>query len=63
MGPLSEASPFFASDQQAKGAATAQKDFNALVILPVILTVVLACAGRNWLSPSTIYTLKRQLYT
>jgi chloride channel protein, CIC family len=28
------------------------------VILPVILTVVLACAVRNWLSPSTIYTLK-----
>jgi CIC family chloride channel protein len=28
------------------------------VILPVILTVVLACAMRNWLSPSTIYTLK-----
>ena len=28
------------------------------VILPVILTVVLACAVRNWLSPATIYTLK-----
>jgi chloride channel protein, CIC family len=28
------------------------------VILPVILTVVLTCAVRNWLSPSTIYTLK-----
>jgi len=28
------------------------------VILPVILTVVLACAVRNRLSPSTIYTLK-----
>jgi chloride channel protein, CIC family len=28
------------------------------VILPVILTVVLACAVQNWLSPSTIYTLK-----
>ncbi len=28
------------------------------VILPVILTVVLASAVRNWLSPSTIYTLK-----
>jgi chloride channel protein, CIC family len=28
------------------------------VILPVILTVLLACAVRNWLSPSTIYTLK-----
>jgi chloride channel protein, CIC family len=28
------------------------------VILPVILAVVLACAVRNWLSPSTIYTLK-----
>jgi CIC family chloride channel protein len=28
------------------------------VILPVILTVALACAVRNWLSPSTIYTLK-----
>jgi chloride channel protein, CIC family len=28
------------------------------VILPVILTVVLACAVRNSLSPATIYTLK-----
>jgi len=28
------------------------------VILPVILTVVLACAVRGWLSPATIYTLK-----
>ena len=28
------------------------------VILPVILTVALACAVRNWLSPATIYTLK-----
>jgi len=28
------------------------------VILPVILTVVLACAVRAWLSPATIYTLK-----
>ncbi|MGA7385574.1 MAG: chloride channel protein [Methylocella sp.] len=28
------------------------------VILPVILTVAVACAVRNWLSPSTIYTLK-----
>jgi CIC family chloride channel protein len=28
------------------------------VILPVILTVALTCAVRNWLSPSTIYTLK-----
>jgi CIC family chloride channel protein len=28
------------------------------VILPVILTVALASAVRNWLSPSTIYTLK-----
>jgi chloride channel protein, CIC family len=28
------------------------------VILPVILTVALATATRNWLSPSTIYTLK-----
>jgi CIC family chloride channel protein len=28
------------------------------VILPVILTVVLACAVRSWLSPATIYTLK-----
>ena len=28
------------------------------VILPVILTVALACMVRNWLSPSTIYTLK-----
>jgi chloride channel protein, CIC family len=28
------------------------------VILPVILTVVLACAIRHWLSPTTIYTLK-----
>src|SRR5208282_3639248 len=28
------------------------------VILPVILTVALACAVRAWLSPATIYTLK-----
>jgi CIC family chloride channel protein len=28
------------------------------VILPVILTVALACAVRHWLSPATIYTLK-----
>ena len=28
------------------------------VILPVILTVMLACAVRYWLSPATIYTLK-----
>jgi CIC family chloride channel protein len=28
------------------------------VILPVILTVALACAVRTWLSPATIYTLK-----
>jgi chloride channel protein, CIC family len=28
------------------------------VILPVILTVVLTCALRAWLSPATIYTLK-----
>jgi CIC family chloride channel protein len=28
------------------------------VILPVILTVSLACAVRSWLCPSTIYTLK-----
>jgi CIC family chloride channel protein len=28
------------------------------VIMPVILTVALACAVRNWLSPATIYTLK-----
>jgi chloride channel protein, CIC family len=28
------------------------------VILPVILTVALACAVRSWLSPATIYTLK-----
>ncbi len=28
------------------------------VILPVILTVALACAVRAWLSPPTIYTLK-----
>ena len=27
-------------------------------ILPVILTVAIACAVRHWLSPSTIYTLK-----
>jgi chloride channel protein, CIC family len=27
-------------------------------ILPVILTVAIACAVRQWLSPSTIYTLK-----
>src|SRR5271157_1305069 len=30
------------------------------VILPVILTVALACAVRAWLSPATIYTLKLQ---
>lgn len=28
------------------------------VILPVILTVAAACAGRHWLMPATIYTLK-----
>jgi chloride channel protein, CIC family len=32
------------------------RDYTA--ILPVILTVVLACAVRQWLSPATIYTLK-----
>ena len=28
------------------------------VIMPVILTVALAAAVRNWLSPATIYTMK-----